>query len=312
MNRYSFLNYCMTVLLMVTVVDGFGTMPTRAHPYPRRASGASTGNTAVYAGKDDGSDDAFMAALRSRVATVQDRETKLPLVLLDSMLPRQELHLQINNSLMMELVKDCLERERPFVGMLGSARLQNGQSINLNTGVECKLVDPVFVDEGVKLSFKAGRRFQIDGDVEEAPLGWTECRVKFLDSSEEEERENEDSLEEAIQLARGFTSKDHPKVEESSCDHLVDLWIRLAKQHEKSPGQIHELLECLGELPSAYEPTERAFWIGALINPLPAMGVSLEIRPQLLLAESSKDRVQISMTALLKSIQHMDGSAKLW
>lgn len=257
-------------------------------------------------------DDAFMAALRSRVANVQDRETKLPLVLLDSMLPRQSLQLQVQNPLMMELVKDCLERERPFVGMLGMARLQNGQMINLQTGVECKLVDPVFVDEGVQLTFQGGRRFVIDGDVEETPLGWTECRVKFLDSEEEEGKEDKDSLDEAIELAKGFTSKDHPKVEESTADHLVDLWILWAKKKERSPGQMQELLACLGEMPPATEPTERALWVGALINPLPSMGVSLEIRPQLLMAKSAKDRVQIAMDAIVKSIGHMDGSQKLF
>jgi hypothetical protein len=92
----------------------------------------------------------------------------------------------------------------------------------------------------------------------------------------------------------------------------VDRWIALAKDNERQPGQIDALLESLGDIPPEHEPTERAFWIGALINPLPAMGVAMEIRPALLSAKTALDRIEIASDGLVRSIKHMDGSARMW
>merc|ERR1712183_216249 len=93
---------------------------------------------------------------------------------------------------------------------------------------------------------------------------------------------------------------------------LIDRWIQLAKQNEREPGQIDTLLNQLGEMPSSEEPTERAFWVGALINPIPAMGVAMEIRPALLTAHSTEERVTIAIDAIQKSIRHMDGTERMW
>merc|ERR1712003_523432 len=92
---------------------------------------------------------------------------------------------------------------------------------------------------------------------------------------------------------------------------LVDRWIELAKEKERSPGQIDGILEDLGKIPPADRPSDRAFWIGALINPLPAMGVALEIRPALLMAEKAEQRVEVALQGILRSIKYMDGSAGL-
>jgi hypothetical protein len=93
---------------------------------------------------------------------------------------------------------------------------------------------------------------------------------------------------------------------------LIDRWIELATENEKKPGQIARLLEQIGEIPPPEEPTERALWVGALINPIPAMGVAMEVRPQLLIAKKAEDRVQLALDGILKSIKHMDGSARMW
>jgi hypothetical protein len=58
------------------------------------------------------SDDDFMASLRTRVQEVNDGLTKLPLVVLDSMLPRQVLKIQANNLLLMELVGNRITNRR--------------------------------------------------------------------------------------------------------------------------------------------------------------------------------------------------------
>lgn len=260
-------------------------------------------------------DDDFMAALRTRVQEVEDRESKLPLVVLDSMLPRQVLKIQVKNDLLMELVKECLQNEIPFFGMLGLARLSSGQQVHLKHGVEVEIVGkPEFDnDGGMKLELKAGRRFSIRGEVGNAGKGWTEARVMFLDSEEQEDTEvhGEDrlSVARAISKATEFVS---PNMNMPDCQSIVERWIELATENERESGQIALLQEQLGDMPPPEEPTELAFWVGALINPIPAMGVAMEVRPQLLVAKKAEERVQIALDGILKSIRHMDGSARMW
>jgi Lon protease-like protein len=272
--------------------------------------------TIMFSSTDDSS---FMESLRSRVAEVQDRDNKMPLVVLDSMLPRQVLKIQVNNPLLMELVRDCLQNENPFFGMLGLARLRSGEQVHLKSGVEVKIGNPEFVvsDEtssGIRVELRAGRRFTIQGEVDNAGGGWTEARVKFLESKEEEEEEitkgkDRFSVARAISMAKEFTS---PNLNMKDNKSLIDTWIDLAKENERAPGQIDELLEQLGEIPPVEEPSELAFWVGALINPLPALGVALEVRPALLTAKKAEQRVQVALDGILRSIKHMDGSAPLW
>lgn len=259
-------------------------------------------------------DDDFMAALRTRVKEVEDRESKMPLVVLDAMLPRQVLKIQVKNDLLKALVKECLENEKPFFGMIGLARIRTGQQVHLKNGVEVEIIGkPEFDDGGMKLELRAGRRFSILGEVDNAGAGWTEARVEFLDSSKQEEEEvsgeERFGVAKAISKAESFTS---PNMNMPDNQSLVDRWIELAKQNEREPGQIMQLLEQLGEIPPPHEPSERAFWVGALINPIPAMGVAMEIRPQLLIAKSAETRVQCALDGILKSIKHMDGSAKMF
>jgi hypothetical protein len=287
-----------------------------------------------------------MTSLNNRLKEVKEKESKLPLVVLDSMLPRQVLELEVNNALLIELVRDCITREKPYIGMLGLARLQTGETIHLTKGVEVVIVEDKLQSiapsvkgnnkgggGGIKMTFKAtGRRFEIEkeeGSVETAGGGWTEAKVQFLDSQQEEEDEinnyrsnglddeNGDSNDEndeynRMAVARAITKSNeftNPNMNMPNNLSLVDRWIELAKEKERTPGQIDTLLKVLGKIPPTDQPTERAFWIGALINPLPAMGVALEIRPALLTAKKAEQRVEIALNGIHRSIKYMDGSS---
>lgn len=258
--------------------------------------------------------DDFMASLKNRMEEVNDRATKLPLVVLDCMLPRQVLRIEVNNPLLTALVRTCILNERPFFGMLGMARLVTGEAVHLKRGVEVEIMNPEYVEGGgVRLELRGGRRFEIVGEIETAPRGWTEARVDFLDFQDEEEKEvqGEDrmAVARAILKARELTS---PNMRIENNLSLVDRWIVLAKQVEKEPGQIDRLLEDLGERPPQEQPSDLAFWVGALINPLPAMGVAMEIRPALLSSKSAEDRVQVALDGIWSSINHMDGTKRMW
>lgn len=259
-------------------------------------------------------DSDLMESLRSRIEQLEDRVTKIPLVVLDAMLPRQVLKVEIANPLFVELVRTRISEENPSFGMLGMARLATGESVNLKSGVVVQIEGkPVLTKNGsFRLELRGDRRFRINGEVEDAPQGWTEGRVKYLDSEEEEaedRKKDELSISRAISAAGVLTD---PLAEVEGGMSPVDQWLQLARKNERNPGQIDRLLEDLGKIPPAEAPSERAFWIGALINPLPAMGVAMEIRPALLSANTAEERVQISVDGILRSIKHMDGSVRMW
>ena len=258
-----------------------------------------------------------MKSLQSRMAQVQDSDNTLPIVVLDAMLPRQVLKIEVENEIFQSLVKHCIERERPLFGMIGTTTLAgNGQTWPLQNGVEVEIVDPPSVVEGtgsgsdedgngsntaLRVKLCAGRRFRIqENQLNTNPAGWTEAKVQFLNVETEEEEE--ESMDTARLVAKQLASSG-----------LIDQWIELARKKEHFEGQVDQLLEDLGEMPSPSEdPADFAMWVGALINPLPGMGVAMEIRPQLLMARSAQERIGTVYSAIEASSHHMDGTKPLF
>ena len=69
----------------------------------------------------------------------------------------------------------------------------------------------------------------------------------------------------------------------------------------------------LGERPDPRtHPTDFCFWGGALINPLPALGVSVEIRGNLLEVRTLEERLRILEAGLVRSIQNLKGERSLY
>ncbi|KAL3777916.1 hypothetical protein ACHAW5_007822 [Stephanodiscus triporus] len=314
---------------------------------------------------DDDDDDPFLSSLQLRVRQVRERSDRLPLMVLDAMLPRQVLRIQIQHPTLKSLMRHRVGMETPTLGMIGTARVSTGRTAPLRAGVEVEIIEMgrstsgigpsphgtvvgigIGDDDGEEeeeerpwdVSLRASRRFVIEGDVERVDGGWTEARVRYLDSSIEEEGEirrfsslsgtdgaNDDdddssgggvvvvgdrlSVARAISQSRAFTEP-NPRMKDNAS--LVERWIELARQNERYPGQIDALLRQLGDIPPEHEPTERALWVGALINPLPGMGVAMEIRPALLLSKRAEERVQVALDGILGSIRHMDGTSRMW
>lgn len=251
-----------------------------------------------------------MKSLKSRMETVSDREnTKLPIVILDSILPRQVLKLQVGtteDALFCDLVAKLLQQESPFLGMVGTATLANtGQNLPLQNGCQVEIADATIQDKDqLRVTLIGRRRFRMVGELGQNDRGWTDARVQYFDSSEEERAEDPEALQRAIVAAQSMVDPNN---------HLVEQWLTLARQHERNPGQIDELLRDLGSMPNpTSEPTELALWVGALINPLPGISVAMEIRPALLMARSIEEKVLVALKGLTQSIQHMDGTKKLF
>jgi hypothetical protein len=278
-------------------------------------------------------DDDFMQSLQSRIQQVHEREAVLPLVVLDSMLPRQRLELTVNNPALIELIRQRLADETPYFGMMGMARSASGQFVHLKNGVQVDIVGkPVVIKNnpaaessqssllsstsssndnksslGLKIVLKAGRRFRITSpsSVQDAKRRggrdglWTEARVEFLDHDDDESF-NVDPNGDRFGLARAISKS-------RELEPLVTTWIDLVRQQnrERQPDQLDMIIRDLGPMPDVDRPSDRAFWVGALINPIPALGVALEIRPSLLCACTPEERVDIALQGIRGSIEHM-------
>jgi hypothetical protein len=82
--------------------------------------------------------------------------------------------------------------------------------------------------------------------------------------------------------------------------------------HERQPDHLGLVRKHLGPMPPPERPTDLSLWVGAYVNPLPALGVALEIRPLLLRATTAKERVDAAVAGIASSIAHLDGSRRLW
>jgi hypothetical protein len=248
-------------------------------------------------------DDPFMKSLQTRI----HKANQIPLIFRDTLLPRQLLQMTIKHGVVLDLVKSRIQEESPYFGLVG-IRQQGGAY--MTRGVEVQLIDYEINEwkTGVRLRLKAGRRFEIDEELIESEDGWTESQVRFLDSSEQEAAES-DMMNKAVamQQAKEFMDPNNSMNEAKS---LVDMWLELARTKERYDGQIDQLLQELGDIPEWNEPSECAFWVGALINPTPALGLAVDIRQELLMADTAQERTQIALDALWNSIQRMDPSPR--
>lgn len=294
-----------TMLLVLLMGLCYGWAPQQHATTSRRLS------IAVKSSSDNNDDDSLMASLRSRMTQINDRATKLPIVVIDSMLPRQVLSLESDDPVFAQLLYTTIlpTTDGSTFGMLGMARTSTGQTVYMKHGVEVQVLGKPNRTEmnTVQVQLRGGRRFQLAGELSTADEGWTEARVKFLDSKQQEQEE-EAGLD-PILLAQAIMKGRELKRGETT---LVDRWVELARQNERQPGQIDQLLRDLGEIPHSTNPSELAFWVGALINPLPGMGVALEIRPTLLMAKTANDRMEVALHGIRSSIKHMEGTERLW
>ena len=76
-----------------------------------------------------------------------------------------------------------------------------------------------------------------------------------------------------------------------------------ARNDERWPGQLDALLDELGPMPEALNA--RAVHCAALINPQPALGVALEVRPAVLTARTTARRLAMAEQGLVDSIARL-------
>jgi hypothetical protein len=254
------------------------------------------------------SNDTFMASLRARIEEMNEKSTRLPFIILDTILPKQAMNVTIPcNTLFHELIRSRIINETPYFGMLGMKPSESGYSMPMETGVQVEIIGKpkVFLEAdgtaSVQVLLKGGnKQFRIKDEVVTIPPGWMEGRVEFFQSAD-----NEFNSEFITEEEVSADAKMRAISKAELIPNLVREWISLARTKEQQPGQMDNILHNLGSMPTPDEPTDLSLWVGALINPFPALDVATEIRPDLLDAKTAEARVQIVVDAIQQSIRHM-------
>merc|ERR1712150_67797 len=95
---------------------------------------------------------------------------------------------------------------------------------------------------------------------------------------------------------------------------LVEEWCEAVRKMkaERFEGQLTGVLADLGPMPPPERAGQLAFWVAALVNPLPALGVAFEIRPAILAAQDVGTRVSVAREGIEGSIGHVTGRCRLF
>jgi len=206
----------------------------------------------------------------------------------------------------------------------------------------CRLVGP---SSGMKARVGRWRR-SYDPDGEQSVLGWGEER--FVDAftnatSFDESDDGDDKDDNSLPETEWSLNEVDCAIQDGDCNDptvlerikaiipLLEKWQSLAsdvKTYENThvvaasrimkgqPGLgvdpaalIRNVKKDLGEMPS--DPTKFAFWGAALMNPLPVLGVSPEIRGRVLEAPDACSRLKILHWGVQRSIRNLEGTDPL-
>ncbi|KAL3909714.1 MAG: hypothetical protein SGARI_002463 [Bacillariaceae sp.] len=207
------------------------------------------------------------------------------------------------------------------IGRWRRAYDEKGEETKLGWGEERftnapECLTPIPTDEDIQ----DGNRLEIDPKL--SHLKWTGSWVQVnLEQTEKHAVESDEDMEGIAALTERLPS-------------MVDEWVSLAsniKTYENTnvtastrikvgePGLwiepetlLKQIKKKLGPIPSAKDdPTAFCFWVAALINPLPVLGVSLEIRGKLLEAPTVKQRLLVVEMGLTRSIDNLIGKRPL-
>jgi len=212
-----------------------------------------------------------------------DDKDELPIFVLDAMLPRQRMHLNVFEPRYRALVRRVLDGGRRF-GMVGFGLRGTHQ----NYGVEVVMEDCVPQPDGRFLVTVVGARAFRIASVWEQPGGYTVAKVVFLNPEDETREQDVTEARELLQV--------------------VEDWETLVRVVE--PRLLEFVRNSLGPRPPPERPGDLALWTAALVNPLPALRVAPEIRGDVLAAEVVSERLRIVRRGVEASVSYLQSSAR--
>jgi len=241
------------------------------------------------------------SVLNRRVANFGSDEALVQCLVLDSMVPRQRIQLPFGPP-----VSHVLKEVRDSGGVLAVIGMNRRTGAFLRCGVEGRIesMSPYRASHGFYSSHSTtpqrgftaldtvlvgGRRFEV---LESADTKWPPdrpvfpARVRWLP-------------EQSASAAAIIRSE--------QLEALAEEWTALVRKgnREREPLQITRVLCDLGPMPAAEDADDRALWVAALINPIPALGVSPECRPAVLEAEDPFERVEVVHRTIVDSIAQL-------
>ena len=253
-----------------------------------------------------GNDPSFdLSVLSARVAQVRSGTFDCRLVVLDSIVPKQKLSITAPPPLVDLFRRPADGRCVVMLGRRGQRLHSHGCEVQM---VSCKprpVVKGIHPEGTADIVRVATRLCEITHIEETSParmLGM-KGRGSWIDPLDPPEPSAEEELKGALPTP---PAPDVLARSEALADS-VDEWVRLVrdKKRERTPGQLDGVLEDLGPMPPAAAANARALWVSALINPLPALGVALEVRPAALMAKDIDLRLKAVEMGLADSIKRM-------
>lgn len=224
-------------------------------------------------------------------------------------------------------------------GRNNSTISEDDDAMSMLYGVEVEIVESSPQPSGtIHIQVRAKRRFKIEGDTWRQD-GYTMANVKWLqlpslscitaaspeqehDREEEEESHGDDSMSVEADTSETDTGEDTTTRVMEMAQELVPLvaeWKALvvAEGWQRYHGQLAQTINNIGPMPEARDlagAVDRALWVGALINPLPGMGVAPEIRHAILENAAATDGnflplLLVVTHAMRKSIEYLTPNA---
>eukprot|EP00546_Thalassionema_frauenfeldii_P001545 CAMPEP_0178936270 /NCGR_PEP_ID=MMETSP0786-20121207/25082_1 /TAXON_ID=186022 /ORGANISM="Thalassionema frauenfeldii, Strain CCMP 1798" /LENGTH=267 /DNA_ID=CAMNT_0020614659 /DNA_START=310 /DNA_END=1113 /DNA_ORIENTATION=+ len=228
------------------------------------------------------------------LSEMRTRRVTIPIVLLDSLLPGQEILFSSSDPNFEEMIKYVLDSDSDEIGIIGF-HPTTGEP--LNRGVTA-VVDKEKLTYGIAsnskrliaTSFKGVRCFEVVGKT------WMDDTKSFYFS----DVEIFDNRKELLSAELEEQVKElHDKI-----PRQIEKWIEwMMKTEQISPERLNRART---KLPDS--PRERAIWVGSLMNPTGnAAPVCPEIRPAMLACRNDHDRLVLASAALQSSIDHLSG-----
>lgn len=224
----------------------------------------------------------------SLLGSIQSLSLSVParLLVLETLVPGQRLDLEAEAPASFWNI--CKNEKEPLI-VVG----RQGRSLHFR-GIE------VFVENGNTIA-ATGRIAEITERGEDEGSRWAgrSGEVKWLGRLVED-----DNLLSDDDNKKPFALEELHKLSDTLME-LSKEWEELVRVtgRERFPGHLDEILQDLGDRPS--QPNARALWIAGLVNPHPALGVALEIRPAILTAKSTHRRLVMTEQGLRDSISRL-------
>eukprot|EP00933_Yihiella_yeosuensis_P055306 TRINITY_DN5403_c0_g1_i1.p1 TRINITY_DN5403_c0_g1~~TRINITY_DN5403_c0_g1_i1.p1 ORF type:complete len:370 (+),score=59.85 TRINITY_DN5403_c0_g1_i1:57-1166(+) len=279
-----------------------------------------------------------MAILAQRIEDLKAGRARMPLLVFDSMVPGQQVELWTDDVIFCSLMTSL--GVGGVLGVLG-LEIRTRAVLRQGTEVMIRAINPrddgmhVILESGRRFTLPVGStpasigRFRADYAKEPNKIGLGWGKEVFVPDpalskgdSQETGSQSQICSEDDASASTGRAVDDvawhlekvewvpeevdaevaNPLILELK--PLVDEWISLvkSKDRERVEGHLDFVLSKLGPQPPSTKPWSFAFWLAGLINPLPPLGVALEIRPAVLSAQTPEDALDVVCEGLRKSV----------